>query len=151
MLSSAQAVAGKVSEKAATPRAASREPRLTRGPRAGAAVAVGVSWPAASGVLTAIVTGAVALSLLLMQERSSGAELAAILRAELNRYSPGEKLPSSRALVERHRVSPVTVSRALAELAAEGLVTTRPGAGAFRAEPRSRRPGRSTPPGRRSR
>ncbi|MCR8577842.1 PLP-dependent aminotransferase family protein [Streptomyces sp. Isolate_219] len=75
-----------------------------------------------------------------MQERSSGVELAAILRAELNRYSPGEKLPSSRALVERYRVSPVTVSRALAELAAEGLVTTRPGAGAFRAEPRSEAP-----------
>ncbi|MEV5596230.1 PLP-dependent aminotransferase family protein [Streptomyces sp. NPDC052496] len=71
-----------------------------------------------------------------MHERSSVAELAAILRDGLNRYSPGEKLPSSRALVERHRVSPVTVSRALAELAAEGLVVTRPGAGAFRAEAR---------------
>ncbi|MEU5211252.1 PLP-dependent aminotransferase family protein [Streptomyces sp. NPDC020742] len=72
-----------------------------------------------------------------MQERSSVAELAAILRRELDRYSSGEKLPSSRALVEQHRVSPVTVSRALAELVAEGLVVTRPGAGAFRAEPRS--------------
>ncbi|MEU9122792.1 PLP-dependent aminotransferase family protein [Streptomyces sp. NPDC048506] len=75
-----------------------------------------------------------------MQERSSVAELAAILRSELNRYSAGEKLPSSRALVERHRVSPVTVSRALAELVAEGLVVTRPGAGAFRAEPRHEAP-----------
>ncbi|MEU7431694.1 PLP-dependent aminotransferase family protein [Streptomyces sioyaensis] len=75
-----------------------------------------------------------------MQERSSGAELAAILRRGLDRYSPGEKLPSSRALVERHRVSPVTVSRALAQLAAEGLVVTRPGAGAFRAEPRGEAP-----------
>lgn len=56
-----------------------------------------------------------------------------MLRGELNRYSPGEKLPSSRALIERYRVSPVTVSRALATLAAEGLVVTRPGAGAFRA------------------
>lgn len=68
------------------------------------------------------------------------AELAAILRKELDRYSPGEKLSSSRALVERYRVSPVTVSRALAELAAEGLVVTRPGAGAFRAEPRVEAP-----------
>lgn len=33
-------------------------------------------------------------------------------------------------------MSPVTVSRALAQLAAEGLVVTRPGAGAFRAGPR---------------
>lgn len=58
------------------------------------------------------------------------------MRKELDRYSPGGKLPSSRALVERFRVSPVTVSRALAQLAAEGLVVTRPGAGAFRAGPR---------------
>ncbi|MCC3768023.1 PLP-dependent aminotransferase family protein [Streptomyces sp. UNOC14_S4] len=70
-----------------------------------------------------------------MHERSSVAELGAILRGELDRYSPGEKLPSSRSLVERFRVSPVTVSRALGVLAAEGLVVTRPGAGAFRAEP----------------
>ncbi|MFF3318447.1 PLP-dependent aminotransferase family protein [Streptomyces sp. NPDC003035] len=75
-----------------------------------------------------------------MQERSSVAELATSLKAELDRYSPGGKLPSSRALVERYRVSPVTVTRALAQLAAEGLVVTRPGAGAFRAEPRTRTP-----------
>ncbi|MFJ8587015.1 PLP-dependent aminotransferase family protein [Streptomyces sp. NPDC093595] len=72
-----------------------------------------------------------------MQERSSVAELANALKRELDRYPPGGKLPSSRALVERHRVSPVTVSRALAQLAAEGLVVTRPGAGAFRARPRT--------------
>ncbi|MBL0800900.1 aminotransferase class I/II-fold pyridoxal phosphate-dependent enzyme, partial [Streptomyces albidoflavus] len=53
----------------------------------------------------------------------------------MDRYSPGERLPSSRTLVERYRVSPVTVSRALAQLAAEGVVVTRPGAGAYRAEP----------------
>ncbi|MDX5566958.1 PLP-dependent aminotransferase family protein [Streptomyces sp. ID05-04B] len=70
-----------------------------------------------------------------MQERSSVGELADRLRGELDRYSPGGKLPSSRALVERFRVSPVTVSRALAQLAAEGLVVTRPGAGAFRTRP----------------
>ncbi|WP_171168059.1 PLP-dependent aminotransferase family protein [Streptomyces sp. I05A-00742] len=74
-----------------------------------------------------------------MQERSSVAELAGLLRGEVNRYSPGEKLPSSRALIDRFRVSPVTVSRALAVLAAEGLVVTRPGAGAFRAEARTAR------------
>lgn len=37
-------------------------------------------------------------------------------------------------------MSPVTVSRALAQLAAEGLVVTRPGAGAFRAHPRTSAP-----------
>lgn len=68
-----------------------------------------------------------------MPDRTSVAELAGTLRRELDRYSPGEKLPSSRVLVERHRVSPVTVSRALARLAAEGLVVTRPGSGVFRA------------------
>ncbi|MFF9124796.1 PLP-dependent aminotransferase family protein [Streptomyces sp. NPDC014889] len=72
-----------------------------------------------------------------MQERSSVAELAERLRQELDRYSPGGKLPSSRVLVERYRVSPVTVSRALSQLAAEGLVVTRPGAGAFRAPARA--------------
>ncbi|MFG3283664.1 PLP-dependent aminotransferase family protein [Streptomyces sp. NPDC048111] len=72
-----------------------------------------------------------------MHERSSVTELATSLRSELNRYSVGGKLPSSRALVERYRVSPVTVSRALAQLVAEGLVVTRPGAGAYRAEPRT--------------
>ncbi|MZE67988.1 GntR family transcriptional regulator, partial [Streptomyces sp. SID5789] len=71
-----------------------------------------------------------------MHERSSVADLVSQLRGELDRYSPGGKLPSSRALVDRFRVSPVTVSRALAQLAAEGLVVTRPGAGAFRARPR---------------
>ncbi|MFJ9661050.1 PLP-dependent aminotransferase family protein [Streptomyces griseoflavus] len=69
-----------------------------------------------------------------MHERSSVGELAEQLRRELDRYSPGGKLPSSRSLVERYRVSPVTVSRALAVLAAEGLVVTRPGSGAFRAQ-----------------
>ncbi|MFD5079119.1 PLP-dependent aminotransferase family protein [Streptomyces sp. NPDC058371] len=75
-----------------------------------------------------------------MQERSSVDELANRLRGELNRYSAGGKLPSSRALVERFRVSPVTVSRALAQLVAEGLVVTRPGSGAFRAEARTAPP-----------
>ncbi|MGW1774139.1 aminotransferase-like domain-containing protein [Streptomyces sp. NPDC002104] len=75
-----------------------------------------------------------------MYERSSVAELAESLRAELNRYSVGGKLPSSRALVEQYRVSPVTVSRALSQLAAEGLVVTRPGAGVYRAQPRTQAP-----------
>lgn len=72
-----------------------------------------------------------------MHERSSVDELAASLRQEVERYSVGEKLPSSRALMERHQVSPVTVSRAIAVLVAEGVVVSRPGAGVFRAAPRS--------------
>ncbi|MFG2086661.1 MULTISPECIES: PLP-dependent aminotransferase family protein [unclassified Spirillospora] len=69
-----------------------------------------------------------------MKDDSSVAVLADALRADVRRLNPGERLPSSRALVERHRVSPVTVSRALGLLAAEGLVVTRPGSGAFAAE-----------------
>lgn len=38
--------------------------------------------------------------------------------------------------MQRHQVSPVTVSRAIAALVAEGSVVSRPGAGVFRAEPR---------------
>ncbi|MFV2118241.1 PLP-dependent aminotransferase family protein, partial [Streptomyces sp. Act-28] len=71
-----------------------------------------------------------------MNDSSSVARLAATLRNELNRYSEGEKLPSSRALMARYQVSPVTVSRAIATLTAEGLVTSRPGAGVFKATAR---------------
>ncbi|MCL2732371.1 MAG: PLP-dependent aminotransferase family protein [Actinomycetia bacterium] len=71
-----------------------------------------------------------------MNNDSSAAVVADALRGELHRFSPGEKLPSSRVLVDRFGVSPVTVSRALAGLAAEGLVVTRPGAGTFRAAAR---------------
>lgn len=56
------------------------------------------------------------------------------MRDELKRFSPGAKLPSSRALVDRFGVSPVTVTRALAALAAEGLVVTRPGSGTYRSQ-----------------
>ncbi|MGW9212946.1 aminotransferase-like domain-containing protein [Embleya sp. NPDC055664] len=75
-----------------------------------------------------------------MHNSSGAVDLVALLRGELDRYSVGEKLPSSRSLVERHRVSPVTVSRAMAALAAEGLVVSRPGAGVYRAEPTRRVP-----------
>jgi DNA-binding transcriptional MocR family regulator len=60
------------------------------------------------------------------------------LRDLLTGMAPGDKLPSSRELVERYRVSPVTVSRAVAALAAEGAVVTRPGSGTYVA-PRSTR------------
>jgi DNA-binding transcriptional MocR family regulator len=75
-----------------------------------------------------------------MNDDSSAAALAGSLRRELHRFSGGEKLPSNRTLVERFGVSPVTVSRALAALAAEGLVVTRPGAGTYRAPDRAALP-----------
>jgi DNA-binding transcriptional MocR family regulator len=63
------------------------------------------------------------------------AELRRLIAAELR---PGDRLPSTRSLVQRHRVSPLTVQQALNRLAQEGLVFTRPGHGAFVAEPRAR-------------
>ncbi|RBM23929.1 PLP-dependent aminotransferase family protein [Streptomyces sp. PT12] len=75
-----------------------------------------------------------------MNQSSSDVRLAASLREELKRYPAGGKLPSSREVMARYGVGPGTVARALAALVAEGLVVTRPGAGAFRAEPRALRP-----------
>ncbi|WP_093885947.1 PLP-dependent aminotransferase family protein [Streptosporangium canum] len=72
-----------------------------------------------------------------MKDGSTSGELAAILRASLARMSPGDRLPSSRELIQRHRVGPGTVSQAIALLAAEGAVITRPGIGTFVA-PRAR-------------
>jgi DNA-binding transcriptional MocR family regulator len=67
-----------------------------------------------------------------MSDGSSAHQLAELLRDELKRYSHGEKLPSSRDLIGRYQVSPATMSRAIAVLTEEGLVTVRPGAGVFR-------------------
>ncbi|WP_327086545.1 PLP-dependent aminotransferase family protein [Nonomuraea sp. NBC_01738] len=66
-----------------------------------------------------------------MDNDSSIAQIAAILREEVDRLRPGDRLPSSREIMRRHGVSPVTVSKAIGRLTAEGRVVTRPGAGAF--------------------
>ena len=109
-------MAGKVSEKPSTPRAAHPVP-------------AGILAPPADR--TAFTRASVALSFDLIDKDSSIATLAATLRRQIDVLQAGAVLPSTRALVERHHVSPVTVSRALAQLAAEGLVTVRPGAGSF--------------------
>ncbi|SDI87874.1 PLP-dependent aminotransferase family protein [Nonomuraea jiangxiensis] len=49
----------------------------------------------------------------------------------IDRLSPGDRLPSSRELIRRFQVGPATVSQAIAVLAAEGLVVTRPGSGTY--------------------
>jgi DNA-binding transcriptional MocR family regulator len=66
-----------------------------------------------------------------MDNDSSIAQMVAILREEVARSHPGDRLTSSRELMRLHNVSPVTVSRAIGQLAAEGRVVTRPGSGAF--------------------
>jgi DNA-binding transcriptional MocR family regulator len=70
-----------------------------------------------------------------MDPDSSIALLTADLRAQVQRLRPGDRLPSTRTITSRYRMSPVTVSRALAQLAAEGLVVTHPGSGTFVADP----------------
>ncbi|MFI6307107.1 PLP-dependent aminotransferase family protein [Amycolatopsis thailandensis] len=62
---------------------------------------------------------------------SSTSALVAQLRSLVRAAASGDRLPSSRELIERYRVGPVTVSRAIAQLAAEGVVVTRPGSGTY--------------------
>jgi DNA-binding transcriptional MocR family regulator len=53
------------------------------------------------------------------------------LRSAADGRPAGERLPSVRNLMARHRASPVTVQRAIAALAAEGVLEPRPGRGTF--------------------
>src|SRR3954449_1946056 len=69
----------------------------------------------------------------------SRSRLAAELRSWIANAPPGARLPSTRALVARHQVSPVTVQKALRDLAGKGLIDSRPGVGTFvRAVPTAR-------------
>src|SRR5689334_3296915 len=81
----------------------------------------------------------VALLCCVMNDNSSG-RIAAALRDWIVDAPPGARLPSTRALVERHQASPVTVQRALRELTTQGLVESRPGVGTFVRAVRSPRP-----------
>ena len=64
--------------------------------------------------------------------------IAVALRDLATTLPEGARLPSVRELMRAHAASPVTVQRAIAALAAEGLVTPRPGRGTFVAAPRAR-------------
>lgn len=66
-----------------------------------------------------------------MFDDSTSAALVTSLRGLIKQLAAGDRLPSSRELIQQHRVSPVTVSRAIAQLAAEGAVVTRPGSGTY--------------------
>lgn len=61
--------------------------------------------------------------------------MTADVRALARAGAPGQRLPSVRELSSRHRASPVTVQRALARLAGEGLLEPRPGRGTFVSAP----------------
>jgi DNA-binding transcriptional MocR family regulator len=69
-----------------------------------------------------------------MTESTSTDEVAAALRTTAAGMRPGERLASTREISARHRVSPVTVSRALAALRVEGVLVTRPGSGTYVAD-----------------
>ena len=83
----------------------------------------------------------IAVSSSFINNDSSSERLKGWLRTEAARLGPGQRLPSTRWLIQTHRVSPLTVSGALAELGREGVLVSRPGAGTFvAAQPRSGRP-----------
>lgn len=69
-----------------------------------------------------------------MNNNSSIDRVGSALRECAGSMRPGERLPSTRELTARYGVSPVTLSRALAALAAEGVLITRPGSGTYVAE-----------------
>ncbi len=66
-----------------------------------------------------------------MREGNSVATVLQALRHEARRLPAGSRLPSVRALMARHRVSPGTVRQAMAQLADEGVLDARPGHGTF--------------------
>ena len=71
----------------------------------------------------------------LINNDTSTEQLKQWLRAEAARLGPGRRLPSTRWIIQARHVSPLTVSRALAELSREGVLVIRPGAGSFAAQP----------------
>jgi len=70
----------------------------------------------------------------------SSSRLVALLREWIQQASPGARLPSTRALVAQHAVSPVTVQKALRTLTEQGVIETRPGTGTFVRSVRTVRP-----------
>lgn len=62
---------------------------------------------------------------------SADQRLAADLRQRAESLGAGARLPSLRELSEQYRASPVTVHRAISQLAREGVVVARPGDGTF--------------------
>ncbi|HTW04254.1 MAG TPA: GntR family transcriptional regulator, partial [Streptosporangiaceae bacterium] len=81
------------------------------------------------------------VSCLLINDDSTTEALKRWLRAEASRLGPGQRLPATRAITAARHVSPLTVSRALADLSREGVLVTRPGTGTYAAGPQHRQAG----------
>lgn len=75
-------------------------------------------------------------------ESSPVSRIVAALRTQIQQGKPGQRLPSVRILTQTHRASAVTVSRALAQLQEEGLLSAQVGAGTFISEQAPQRRGR---------
>jgi len=80
----------------------------------------------------------IALSSVLIDKDSSIDRTVMALRSLAEDRIFGERLPSSRELTAQLGVGPVTVRRAVGQLVAEGVLSTRPGAGTFVARPTAR-------------
>jgi DNA-binding transcriptional MocR family regulator len=63
--------------------------------------------------------------------QSNTAAIVTALEAVVEAGAPGDRLPSVRELMARHRAGPGTVQQAIATLVARGLVEARPGRGTF--------------------
>ncbi len=63
-------------------------------------------------------------------------QIEAVIRGRIStgEYPPGTRLPSTTTLAQEFDVAPRTIRKALAPLAAEGLIETRPGWGTFTAK-----------------
>jgi DNA-binding transcriptional MocR family regulator len=81
------------------------------------------------------VPGTIALSCCLISQDSSISRTIQALRRDAATRHFGDPMPSSRAIGSELGVGPVTVQRAVAQLVAEGILTTRPGVGTFVARP----------------
>ncbi|KOV82285.1 PLP-dependent aminotransferase family protein [Nocardia sp. NRRL S-836] len=66
-----------------------------------------------------------------MNEDNAAVRVIEDLRATARSGRAGDRMPSVRELMARHRASPATVQQAIQRVAAEGLVEVRPGRGSF--------------------
>ncbi|WP_112228613.1 aminotransferase-like domain-containing protein [Lentzea atacamensis] len=69
-----------------------------------------------------------------MNEDNAAARVIEDLRAAALAGRAGDRMPSVRDLMARHRASPATVQQAIQRVAAEGLVEVRPGRGSYVAQ-----------------
>lgn len=66
-----------------------------------------------------------------MNDDNAAARVIQDLRRTANAAAPGSRLPTVRELSARHQASPVTVTRAIRTLTAEGVLDAQPGRGTF--------------------